>query len=228
MLLGAPFPPCSISRLASHPSASRVGLRVRAWAYGPDSTRLHLAAARQAGSGASSRPRDWCRAHLSLIILTAMHAVVSLRIFACVLVCVASVAGAADGLRPGEMWCQLSAVRLQPAASLRVAFGQGLFSLLREGGGAETDDRKRADSDQRRGWGRRGTGSRLNACVQYPVPAAPARQPHAHLLQPPSCPNARAKGTHWHGQAGTPLFILPLCFVLLARRVTSSRCCCRY
>ena len=153
VLLGAPFPPCSISRLASHPSASRVGLRVRAWAYGPDSTRLHLAAARQAGSGASSRPRDWCRAHLSLIILTAMHAVVSLRIFACVLDCVASVAGAADGLRPGEMWCQPSAVRLQPAASLRVAFGQGLFSLLREGGGAERDDRKRADSDQRRGWG---------------------------------------------------------------------------
>ena len=69
------------------------------------------------------------------------------------LVCVASVAGAADGLRPGEVWCQPSAVRLQPAASLRVAFGQGLFSLLREGGGAETDDRKRADSDQRRGWG---------------------------------------------------------------------------
>ena len=33
VLLGAPFPPCSISRLASHPSASRVGLRVRAWAY---------------------------------------------------------------------------------------------------------------------------------------------------------------------------------------------------
>jgi hypothetical protein len=153
VLLGAPFPPCSISRLASHPSASRVGLRVRAWAYGPDSTRLHLAAARQAGSGASSRPRDWCRAHLSLIILTAMHAVVSLRIFACVLDCVASVAGAADGLRPGEVWCQPSAVRLQPAASLRVAFGQGLFSLLREGGGAERDDRKRADSDQRRGWG---------------------------------------------------------------------------